>query len=752
MGRFPLQWSPWSVRERIGPLDLDQPKPYLQLSPAQLYDSLPVGENRTIRLLDLDKLPHRLDTDEEPLSGSLRVVSLTTRPSFTALSYVWGTYSTPHPDVLELRHSGGPNVKLKISTNCRDALRALRRMHGSLCIWVDAICINQNNNAEKETQIRLMEDIYSWATEVYAWLGPSTAASDRVMDWARRVAKHDFLSVASATHPPTQKYRSLYNSIALYRMAIHLSIIIGDTFLAWILLPYTLFKPRGILRLSINGNCYLRVNDTLQFDDMQDILNSQWFQRVWTFQEAVLSPNLILVCGHKHLEWAHIVTAVRMSETCGMGYRLNRSESSILSESPSLVDTTPLPIHDLVNVWMHAKRPMKWEESLKPKEMQYFSYASWLQYSYQDTLRLSITASFYHKGSRNAYFAGILQTIRTREATDERDRSYAAYGVLQRLGIKNLSQPDYSKSLGQVYQDLIRDLLQWNPTTLSLLLDAGVYPQNDYPSWVPHWSTAAKSQWIRSDYILNAAEPLTIATSEVWLEFRGDDRLVVKGIQIGTIGFSSGKFRRICDSEINPPTSGIGAAINKILRWLRHLVKDDIAYLAYRDLSQVVANVLDAEIDSRAGLHLDTRREFYHWYESLIGSRVVLQESIDIEPACQGSDTREFEDNVTEQTSNFHPRGYEAEKLTIEICNHLAGRRGLFAAASGIAGSGPETTKSGDIVMIIQGIPVPMILREVLCDDGETSDDIAYRIIGPAYVYGTLEDNFEEYGEIITLV
>lgn len=382
------------MREQIRPPDPDQLTPHLQLSPAQLYNSLPVGENRTIRLLDLDKLPHRSDTDEEPLSGSLRVVSLTTRPSFTALSYVWGTYSTPHPDVLELRHSGGPNVKLKISTNCRDALRALRRMHGSLCIWVDAICINQDDKAEKETQIKLMEYIYSWATEVYAWLGPGTAAFDRVTEWARRVAKHDFLSIASATHAPTLRNRSLYNSIALYRMTVYFLFVIRDTVLAWIGLPFTLCKPWGITRLFINGNCVLQLNDTLQFDDMQNILNSQWFRRVWTFQEAVLSPNLILVCGHKHLEWAHVVTAIRMSKTCRMGYRLSGSEPPILFESPSLVDATPLPMHDLVNVWMHAKRPMKWEESLKPKEMQFFSYASWLQYSHQDTLKLSLTACF----------------------------------------------------------------------------------------------------------------------------------------------------------------------------------------------------------------------------------------------------------------------------------------------------------------------------------------------------------------------
>ncbi|KAH9204993.1 heterokaryon incompatibility, partial [Leptodontidium sp. 2 PMI_412] len=60
---------------------------------------------------------------------------------------------------------------IAITTNCRDALIALRKRYGRLTIWIDAICINQQDIEEKSKQIQLMEEIYSWSERVIVWLG-----------------------------------------------------------------------------------------------------------------------------------------------------------------------------------------------------------------------------------------------------------------------------------------------------------------------------------------------------------------------------------------------------------------------------------------------------------------------------------------------------------------------------------------------------------------------------------------------------
>jgi hypothetical protein len=171
----------------------------------QLYDSLPViATDRSIRLLDLDALPRgsTINTNNVPLTGTLRVVSLKSSPSFAALSYVWGGYSSPKLDVLRIRLDNGISVEIDITTNCRDALLALRERSRAICIWIDAICINQVDQVEKASQLMLMGDIYTWAEMVYVWLGPETEASRKTFEWLSIASRYklflDIVAIGSA--------------------------------------------------------------------------------------------------------------------------------------------------------------------------------------------------------------------------------------------------------------------------------------------------------------------------------------------------------------------------------------------------------------------------------------------------------------------------------------------------------------------------------------------------------------------------
>lgn len=73
--------------------------------------------------------------------------------------------------------------RIPITPNCFAALKGLEaRLRGqSLAIWVDAICINQSDEAEKMRQIPMMGDIYSKAAVTYIWLGEGNEEMDRAM-------------------------------------------------------------------------------------------------------------------------------------------------------------------------------------------------------------------------------------------------------------------------------------------------------------------------------------------------------------------------------------------------------------------------------------------------------------------------------------------------------------------------------------------------------------------------------------------
>jgi hypothetical protein len=73
----------------------------------------------------------------------LETVSLESEPRYTALSYVWGDPSDRVPFILDDRH-------VLIARNLALALQALQLDDEPFMLWIDAICINQDDLKEKE--------------------------------------------------------------------------------------------------------------------------------------------------------------------------------------------------------------------------------------------------------------------------------------------------------------------------------------------------------------------------------------------------------------------------------------------------------------------------------------------------------------------------------------------------------------------------------------------------------------------------
>jgi len=150
---------------------------------AQFYASLPIpAQSRCIRLLDLDPLDDNCSSPN--LIGHVRVVDLNDKPSFTALSYVWGCKTNPRHSIFCKSH----DFDVKITEGCYEALWHIRKKFGAVTIWIDAICINQNDDEEKETQIAFMKDIYMSAKVVYVWLGRGNEKANEAIDFLHNVA------------------------------------------------------------------------------------------------------------------------------------------------------------------------------------------------------------------------------------------------------------------------------------------------------------------------------------------------------------------------------------------------------------------------------------------------------------------------------------------------------------------------------------------------------------------------------------
>jgi len=104
---------------------------------------------------------------------------------YLALSYVWG------PATLK-RHIILNDLRFAVTDNLYHALhqlRSCRRMHEGFKLWVDAICINQDDVQERSEQVARMRDIYTFAWQVVIWLGPEANHSDLAFTALRWLAK-----------------------------------------------------------------------------------------------------------------------------------------------------------------------------------------------------------------------------------------------------------------------------------------------------------------------------------------------------------------------------------------------------------------------------------------------------------------------------------------------------------------------------------------------------------------------------------
>ncbi|KAK4561744.1 hypothetical protein LTR86_004423 [Recurvomyces mirabilis] len=107
------------------------------------------------------------DGSEDKVKAELASFSLDAKVSYIALSYRWGA---PTP-LYKIQLNDQP---FDIQPNLHEFLQYIRVDKGTDWYFIDAICINQNDAAERSSQVRLMGEVYSSAHSVTAWLSDAT--------------------------------------------------------------------------------------------------------------------------------------------------------------------------------------------------------------------------------------------------------------------------------------------------------------------------------------------------------------------------------------------------------------------------------------------------------------------------------------------------------------------------------------------------------------------------------------------------
>lgn len=210
-----------------------------------------------IRLLNLAPGPG-------PITCHLRHAPLSQNQNYEALSYCWGRPSAQH-------HTIYINSKpFTITPNLHSALKRLRPR----TLWVDAICINQSDDQEKNQQVPLMRKIYESAKRVQIWLGEE------------------------------DKYTTLAYSFL------------------------ELLAPWGQERLAagIEARNWMELDGRLKTQNVSHaeerrawralyaLFERPWFQRIWVIQELAVCPQATMLCGRHSIAWEKVEMANHMSD------------------------------------------------------------------------------------------------------------------------------------------------------------------------------------------------------------------------------------------------------------------------------------------------------------------------------------------------------------------------------------------------------------------------------------------------------
>ena len=521
---------------------------------------------------------------------------------YSALSYTWGA-----PIFVKPLSCNGYQVL--VTENLDLALRHLRQSDRSVNLWIDQLCINQGDLKEKESQVSLMGRVYKRSWNTVIWLGEEADNSGVTLDIMRDFNTIFQFDTGSSTLDP--------DSLAEHN-------------------------------LPISGS--------QQWVDLSKLLARSWFLRTWVMQEAVLSGDVAVLCGHKFVKWSDIGIFAYNMEKQDLVQYLEIEGSIRKAEDPGY-------------------RRIRQIDRLRDSDM------------------------LAHTG-----FIATLEQGRGSKATDVRDK---VYGM---LGMSHVTiRPDYSKSVREVYTEASAASAMLDEEQLISLFCCVDHPDSveNLPSWVVDWS---RPRWTTSLGYEARHMGVYAASGNVTIhpKFTIDGyRLTITGTIFDTISIISEVAQALALVELVNPLSRTSQFI---ARNVESVLEHCQPYSTSCSTFTAFWHTLVAGKDSSGRRKVPTTApdDFSPIFALLIDTATERSPSFCDQPTFKRKLTL---DNLkVRQPSKVYRLMQIAFKDAIEC-------RRFGVTSKGYMGLFPQTTHVGDEVCVISGGYIPFVVRRQSGDD-----------------------------------
>lgn len=179
-------------------------------------------------------------------------------PHYEAVSYAWAERTGVAPIIINDQHRHQPASAVRVP-------QRLAPVEGSepRRLWIDAICINQSDVAERNQQVAMMGDVYRDSSQTLVWVGDEDANTAAAFEQIDVILKDKEKELGTA-YPTQEQIES--------------------------------FKPYA----SSYSDRKTWLGDIAAF---RALLDRSWFGRMWVLQEILLSRAVICCCGQYRVYW-----------------------------------------------------------------------------------------------------------------------------------------------------------------------------------------------------------------------------------------------------------------------------------------------------------------------------------------------------------------------------------------------------------------------------------------------------------------
>lgn len=653
---------------------------------------IPPLRQRTFRLLRVLSL----NTEDRRVTISLSVYPLDDPPEFEALSYTWGN-ATDDEDEGETAAQAGlqyiaecNGVDILMTRNLFDGLSELATPGASNYLWVDALCINQEDLEERASQVLLMGDIYASAIRVIVWLGNDTT------DLENFIYMHE--KCADIETYLTSPERGIAEP--------------------------NMFDPKLLGSLAIDSATWLkRWHSYGRFYHRQ-----RWFRRAWILQEVAVANEIVVRCAYAELNWKVMYTLA--FHAC---YTTAWWRYSVGSGPGSLPTTSPEPDLIGVNYFRQLSRSVGNEQSPWGNAI--------VVASPRDTWTCAVQRLLVAQLPCNA--TNPLDKIYSLLGVASR---------LLPVGEKLPWLVDYRKPVEEVYSSFTKVLLLDLPLldNLSLVEDRNSRKLHNLPSWCPDYSIA-QGNWSflflsRGTNIFNCCRDMNSARQT---RFISGSTLTVNGkkidqVETSAMGFFDMTAKYAIDQYLELGLklvkSGSRTAQEALEILWRTMIADTsaepptfkpchpapesiapcfTAWVYHQCLITYLAFVAGSGRDGKA--YLDRLQDLFDAYDndSLLPNVMALLERAKDLQATES-------DPLSNSIAWMSGHAMKYQKLLRNQRKHR-----VFTTHEHRLGIGAYSIEKGDEVWLLRGGLLPFILRWKIADS-------AYVLIGESYVHGVM--------------